>query len=46
MYKMFLLAYKIVSETRNETCEIPMTHYFLMNWGIIATFATESKSRK
>ncbi len=21
MYKMFLLAYKIVSETRNETCE-------------------------
>ncbi len=21
MYKMFLLAYKIISETRNETCE-------------------------
>lgn len=46
MYKMFLLAYKIVSETRNETCENTDDTIFPMNWGIIATFATESKRRK
>lgn len=26
--------------------KILMTRYFPMNWGIIATFATESKRRK